>query len=95
MLVHGMSAGIESVAELGPTWFASGLRDFANPGQWAANKDFVFERSGEMRNRMNEVDRDVREHLRTIDTHLMDPTTGAAARGAGCRGQIRTVPPKA
>lgn len=82
MLVHGASAGLESVAELGPKWFASGLKDFANPGQWAANRDFIFERSGEMRNRMNEVDRDVREHLRQIDVRMMDPTTGAIARGS-------------
>jgi hypothetical protein len=81
-LVHGMSAGAESVSELGAKWFGSGLKDFANPAQWAANKDFIFERSGEMRNRMNEVDRDVREHLREIDIRLMDPTTGAVARGA-------------
>jgi hypothetical protein len=81
-MVHGMSAGAESVAELGGKWFASGLKDFANPGQWAANRDFIFERSGEMRNRMNEVDRDVREHLREIDLHLMDPTTSALARGS-------------
>lgn len=82
MLVHGSSAALESVAEVGPVWFARGLADFANPTQWTANRDFIFERSGEMRNRMNEVDRDVREHLREIDLRLMDTTTGAVARGA-------------
>jgi hypothetical protein len=81
MLVHGSSAALESVAEVGPVWFAKGLADFANPRNWAANRDFVFERSGEMRNRMNEVDRDVREHLREIDLRLMDTTSGALARG--------------
>ncbi|MGZ3184407.1 MAG: putative barnase/colicin E5 family endoribonuclease [Telluria sp.] len=81
MLVHGSSAALESVAEVGPVWFAKGLADFANPRNWAANRDFVFERSGEMRNRMNEVDRDVREHLREIDLRLMDTTTSALARG--------------
>ena len=82
MLVHGSSAAMESVAEVGPVWFGKGLADFADPRAWAANRDFVFERSGEMRNRMNEVDRDVREHLREIDTRLMDTTSGALARGA-------------
>ncbi|MDE2442283.1 MAG: hypothetical protein KGP14_14790, partial [Betaproteobacteria bacterium] len=82
MLVHGTSAGLESIAELGPGWFAKGLRDFSNPMQWAANRDFIFERSREMRNRMNEVDRDVREHLRQIDLELMSPTTSAAARAS-------------
>ena len=81
MLVHGSSAAMESVAELGPKWMGAGLKDFANPLQWSANKDFVFERSGEMRNRMNEVDRDVREHLREIEIRLMDTTEGAVARG--------------
>lgn len=81
MLVHGSSAAMESVAEVGPVWFGKGLADFADPRAWAANRDFVFERSGEMRNRMNEVDRDVREHLREIDTRLMDTTSGALARG--------------
>ena len=80
--VHGMSAGAESISELGVKWMYSGMRDFANPTQWAANKEFIFERSGEMRNRMNEVDRDVREHLRAIDLNLMDPTSSAMGRGA-------------
>ncbi len=82
MLVHGSSAAMESIAELGPTWMAKGLADFANPMQWSANRDFIFERSGEMRNRTNEVDRDVREHLREIELRLMDTTTGMVARGA-------------
>jgi hypothetical protein len=81
MLVHGSSAAMESIAELGPKWMAKGIADFANPAQWAANRDFIFERSGEMRNRMNEVDRDVREHIREIDLRLMDSTTGAVTRG--------------
>lgn len=81
MLVHGSSAAAESIAEVGPGWFGKGLADFANPAQWTANRDFIFERSGEMRNRMNEVDRDVREHLREIDLRLMDTTTGIVARG--------------
>lgn len=81
MLVHGSSAALESVAEVGPVWFGKGLADFANPANWKANQDFVFERSGEMRNRMNEVDRDVREHLREIDIRLSDPASGALARG--------------
>lgn len=82
MLVHGSSAAMESIAEVGPVWFGKGLADFADPRAWAENRDFVFERSGEMRNRMNEVDRDVREHLREIDVRLMDTTSGAIARGA-------------
>lgn len=80
MLVHGASAGAESVAELGAGWFGKGLKEFGNPAQWSANRDFIFDRSGEMRNRMNEVDRDVREHLREIELRMMDPATGAYSR---------------
>lgn len=81
MLVHGTSAGLESAVEVGPKWFASGLADFRNPMQWTANRDFIFERSAEMRNRMNEVDRDIREHLREIDLRMSDPATSAVTRG--------------
>ena len=81
IMIHGASAGVESIAEVGPTWFAKGLADFSNPTKWQANKDFVFSRSGEMRNRMNEVDRDIREHLREIEHVLMDPTSSALAKG--------------
>lgn len=82
ILVHGSSAALESVAEVGPVWFAKGLADFSNPAKWGEGKAFVFARSGEMRNRMNEVDRDVREHIREIDTRMMDTTTSAIQRGS-------------
>jgi hypothetical protein len=80
--VHGLSAGAESVAELGPKWMSKGLWDFSNPAQWAENKAAIFEKSGEMRNRANEQDRDIREYLTDLDTKLMDTTSGALARGA-------------
>jgi hypothetical protein len=80
--VHGLSAGMESVAELGPVWFGKGLADFSNPLQWKANKEAIFAKSSEMRDRADEVDRDIREHLRSLDTALMDPTSSAMARGA-------------
>jgi hypothetical protein len=80
--VHGLSAGMESVAELGPVWFGKGLADFTNPAQWKANKEAIFAKSSEMRDRADEVDRDIREHLHSLDTALMDPTSSAMARGA-------------
>jgi hypothetical protein len=79
-IVHGTTAGGESVAELGPKWTAIGIKEFSNPAQWAANKDFIFERSGEMRHRMHEVDRDVRDALREIDRKLMNPAISKAER---------------
>lgn len=80
MIVHGASAALESVAEVGPVWMAKGTKEyFSNP---IRNTEFIYARSGEMRNRMNEIDRDIREHLREIDLRLMDTTTSMAARGA-------------
>ncbi|NIF51401.1 hypothetical protein [Burkholderia sp. Ax-1724] len=69
MMIHGGSALSNSVGEIGPRWMASGIRAFDTPSKWASTRDFVFERSGEMRNRMNEVDRDVRDALREMETH--------------------------
>ena len=68
MLIHGATAASNSVGELGAKWFASGIRDtLGSPDKMVAAKDFIFERSGEMRNRMNEVDRDVRDALREME----------------------------
>lgn len=67
MLVHGMSAASNSFGELGARWMASGIRStLGTPDKLVQARDFVFERSAEMRNRMNEVDRDVRDALREM-----------------------------
>ncbi|WP_017773850.1 hypothetical protein [Paraburkholderia kururiensis] len=67
MMIHGMTALSNSIGEIGPRWMMSGVQAFDTPSKWAATRDFVFERSGEMRNRMNEVDRDVRDALREME----------------------------
>jgi|GEM_PF-1508687 len=64
MLKHGTTALLNSVGELGPTWLARGAAEFFGPPEKMARvRDMVFEKSGEMRNRMNEIDRDVRDAL--------------------------------
>lgn len=69
MMIHGMTAASNSVGEIGPRWMMSGVNAFlGSPAKMAAARDFVFDRSGEMRNRMNEVDRDVRDALREMET---------------------------
>jgi hypothetical protein len=64
----------------GPEWLDKGLASFSRDGNWEANSTFIFERSAEMRHRMNEIERDVREQLREIHLKLADPATGALAR---------------
>lgn len=69
MMIHGSTALSNSIGEIGPRWMMSGIHAFDTPAKWTATRDFVFERSGEMRNRMNEVDRDVRDALREMEQH--------------------------
>jgi hypothetical protein len=67
MMIHGMTALSNSIGEIGPRWMMSGIHAFDTPAKWASTRDFVFDRSGEMRNRMSEVDRDVRDALREME----------------------------
>ncbi|MCW3657537.1 hypothetical protein K6L27_05065 [Burkholderia cenocepacia] len=69
MMIHGSTALSNSIGEIGARWMMSGIHAFDTPAKWTATRDFVFERSGEMRNRMNEVDRDVRDALREMEQH--------------------------
>jgi len=65
MMKHGVTALSNSVGELGPTWMARGSSEFF--GSWDKMRrqyDFITSTSGEMRNRMNTIDRDVRDALR-------------------------------
>ncbi|PRZ51229.1 hypothetical protein BX589_12070 [Paraburkholderia fungorum] len=67
IMIHGMTALSNSIGEIGPRWMMSGIHAFDTPSKWTSTRDFVFDRSGEMRNRMNEVDRDVRDALREME----------------------------
>lgn len=65
MLKHGTTALSNSVGELGPRWMLQGSREFF--GSWDKMKrqyDFITGASAEMRHRMNEIDRDVRDAVR-------------------------------
>jgi hypothetical protein len=65
------------VKALGPSGWTRGWPASRASGNWEANSTFIFERSAEMRHRMNEIERDVREQLREIHLKLADPATGA------------------
>ncbi len=68
MLIHGASAASNSVGELGVRWMRSGMQAFfGSPQKMKGAYDFVTTRSGEMRHRMGEVDRDIREALREME----------------------------
>jgi hypothetical protein len=65
MMKHGMTALSNSVGELGPTWLARGSTEFF--GSWdkmRRNYEFITGASAEMRHRMNEIDRDVRDAVK-------------------------------
>jgi hypothetical protein len=64
MVVHGMSAGLNSLGEAGVRPMTQAVGTFMRDPR--GTRDFVFEKSGEMRNRMNEVDRDMRDVLREM-----------------------------
>lgn len=60
--------GLFDAAEaIGARWVTAGLAEaYGSPARWKAARDFVFERSGEMRNRMGETDRDIRDAMRGL-----------------------------
>lgn len=64
MVIHGMSAAMNSLGEAGARPMLSAGTSFMRDPK--GMRDFVFEKSGEMRNRMNEVDRDMRDVLREM-----------------------------
>jgi hypothetical protein len=67
MMLHGATALSNSIGEIGPKWMANGIMEFyGSPEKMARMRDFVFERSDDMRYRMNNVDRDVRDGLRAL-----------------------------
>lgn len=67
MLKHGTTALSNSVGEVGGKWMLQGTREvYGSPTQFRQKWDYALDRSGELRHRMNSIDRDVREGLRTI-----------------------------
>jgi len=64
MVVHGTSAALNSVGEAGLVPMSKAVGAFMRDPK--GMRDFVFEKSGEMRNRLNEVDRDMRDALRDL-----------------------------
>lgn len=67
MEIHGLSALSNSIGEVGLKWFAKGAAQFAGFDRIQATRDFVYERSPEMANRMNEIDRNVHEAIDEIN----------------------------
>ena len=80
MEVHGMSALSTSLGEVGAKWMAKGAAQFAGIDRWGNARDFVFARSPEMANRMNEMDRNVHEAIDQINEHSSSFAPASAAQ---------------
>lgn len=78
ILKHGGAAALNSVGEIGPRWMASGVNAFRQDA--AGTRDFVYERSGEMRHRMEQVDRDVRDLIRNVQIESQSGPMTAATK---------------
>lgn len=90
------ATGYSDVAEvIGARWTASGFKAFwGTPAKMAAAREFVFDRSGEMANRMNQLDRDIKEGLRTLigDTSATAKVKQFAFYGIGMMDMAVSVP---
>ncbi len=64
MLKHGLTAFSNSVGELGPDAMRRGVQEFYSDRE--AKRDMVFEKSGELRHRINQYDRDIRENMASL-----------------------------
>ncbi|CAB5162158.1 hypothetical protein UFOVP152_8 [uncultured Caudovirales phage] len=81
MLIHGSSAASNSVAEVGTHWMRKGVSAFiGSPEKMRDAHAFVTDRSAEMRHRMNEVDRDVRESIREMELRSAQGSTAPVMR---------------
>lgn len=84
MMKHGFSALSNSFGEVGAKYMLKGAREyFISPEGRARQREFALEKSGELRHRMNSIDRDVRESLRKTATGFGEgKLAGARAWGA-------------
>lgn len=64
MFKHGFSALAQSFAELGPKYMLQGIREaYGTPGQIRRNWDFAIENSNELKYRMEQYDRDIKQNV--------------------------------
>lgn len=80
MAIHGTSALSNSLGELGTKWFAKGAAQFAGVDRFQQARDFMYERSPEMANRMNEADRNIHEAVNEIEKQQDSLTGSTVAR---------------
>lgn len=72
MMKHGSTAFANSIGEIGGKDMAAGMAEYYSDR--AGKRAFVYERSGEMRHRMTQYDRDVRENLGSLmgEDHFLE-----------------------
>ena len=83
MFQHGITAAMESFAEVGPRYMLKGIQPFVRTSNWGELRDFIYERSAEMRNRGKEIERDIREQLNTIHLQQLNPLSSRYSQVAG------------
>lgn len=92
MLKHGLTASANSLGEVGPRWMGSAVKAFTlDP---AGTRDFIFERSGEMRHRMNSMDRDIHDVMaKSLDQKgLLDPIKRLGFSGVAMMDYASALP---
>jgi hypothetical protein len=82
----------DATAELGPRWMASGFKAYmAHP---IDSIEFVREKSGEMKHRADNLDRDIRKATREMvgEDRLLDPVRDFAFKGIAWADAAVTIP---
>lgn len=64
--IHGLSALANSIGEVGPIWFAKGMNQFTGIDRIRESRQFIYDRSPEMANRMDTADKNVHEAVDDI-----------------------------
>lgn len=66
-MIQQVTGNFDTAEVLGAKWAAVGNAAFVgDPARMLQTRDFVFEKSGEMRHRMDNTERDIREGLRSL-----------------------------
>jgi hypothetical protein len=82
MMIHGATAASNSIGEVGGRWMMSGVKSFfGTPEKMASTRDFVYERSEMMRNRMRDMDRDIRDAFREMEMRSQTGALSAVEKG--------------
>ena len=95
MIKHASTAAFHSVGTIGAGNFANGVREFiGTPQQMSRKWDFVMSKSGEMKNRMDAIDRDTRGQFRLLtgDSSLLEQAQRYGHYGVAFGDMMTAIP---